>query len=142
MGSRPVRVIAAAEGERGKKGPTAHVVQPTPADTRRVDQLAEGRCMARILIIDFDEAAIHRLTQILRTLDHEVLDVRDTDSLPDALAADPEVLIIDVTNPGVDAFALVRELRQRTPHLRVCTHAGSASKVTGQRSAEAHCALA
>jgi putative two-component system response regulator len=71
----------------------------------------------RILIVDDDEADVHALTQLIRSVMHaDVVSTADARALP-AVYGDvkPDVIFLDLQMTGVDGFEVLRGLRARIP---------------------------
>ena len=78
--------------------------------------------MARILIVDDDDAIRRVLRKMLERHGHEVLDVPAADSALEMLGGErpPDAIVCDVMMPGMDGLAFYRELQQRAPELASC----------------------
>jgi len=74
--------------------------------------------MARVLLVDDDQAVLFALGELLETGGHEVVAVR---SAQPALAAldGVDVVIADYSMPGMDGLALLEEIRAQDPALPV-----------------------
>ena len=84
----------------------------------------------RILVVDDDPLLLDTLREILRAGGYEALAERDSLSALTRLAEyRPDVVITDVKMPGLDGFALLREVRERQPAVPVIL-------LTGEGSAE------
>jgi PAS domain S-box-containing protein len=82
---------------------------------------------ARILLVDDDEAVRNVIARILGRAGHEVTVVADAHQAlqaADRLSASLELLITDVVMPGMSGTDLSRELRRRTPALKVLLFSG------------------
>ena len=68
----------------------------------------------RVLLVDDSVDAAEALSMLLETLGHEVRTMHDgTSALAIVDEFRPEVVILDIGLPGMDGFALARELRKR-----------------------------
>src|SRR3954454_23028139 len=85
-----------------------------PSWRRRGEAVSDG---ARILLVEDDEIGATLMVQVLGRLGH----VRWVKSAEEASAAmhdgDWDLVISDIELPGADGLALVREVKQRMPHL-------------------------
>jgi DNA-binding response OmpR family regulator len=92
--------------------------------------------MSRILVAD-DEPDILRLVAIkLGRAGHEILTARAGDeALTTALAERPDLVLLDVTMPGMDGFAVCRELKAQlggaAPRVVMLSARGQAGDVQG-----------
>ena len=69
--------------------------------------------MARILVAEDDAETRHLVTQLLIDDGHEVAAVTEAALLLDNLQINPpDLLIIDVTMPGVDGYAVLEKLHE------------------------------
>ncbi len=69
--------------------------------------------MARILLIDDDDALLDVLALSFEDAGHEVLSAPDgTQGLARIHAESPELVVTDVNMPGIDGFTLCRRLRE------------------------------
>lgn len=67
----------------------------------------------RILVIDDDSATLHTLGTLLRTAGHEAFEVSDgATGIERAQTLRPDVIICDVTMPGVDGYDVLRALKR------------------------------
>ena len=67
----------------------------------------------RVLLVDDSVDAAEALSMLLETLGHEVRTMHDgTSALAIVDEFRPEVVILDIGLPGMDGFALARELRK------------------------------
>jgi two-component system, OmpR family, response regulator len=68
----------------------------------------------RVLLVDDSVDAAEALSMLLETLGHEVRTMHDgTSALAIVDEFRPEAVILDIGLPGMDGFALARELRKR-----------------------------
>ncbi len=69
--------------------------------------------MARLLLVDDHESSVENLTRRLQRLGHRVITAVDGESALRLLAEEPfDLVMVDITNPGVDGAALVPKLRR------------------------------
>ncbi len=70
----------------------------------------------RVLVVDDEQDARHLLKTVLETQGAEIIAVGSTREALDALERSmPDVLISDIGMPDEDGFALIRQVRARTP---------------------------
>ncbi|HYY43338.1 MAG TPA: sigma-54 dependent transcriptional regulator, partial [Pyrinomonadaceae bacterium] len=82
----------------------------------------------RILVVDDDPLLLDTLREILISGGYEALAERDSRSALSRLAEhQPDVVITDVKMPGLDGFALLREVRERQPAVPVILLTGQGS---------------
>jgi CheY-like chemotaxis protein/two-component sensor histidine kinase len=82
----------------------------------RTDAAAEPR---RILIVDDNRDAAESLAMVLKQLGHEVRTVHDSRrALATARLHRPELVLLDLSMPGLDGYAVARLLRE-DPALRI-----------------------
>src|SRR5262249_12911674 len=68
----------------------------------------------RVLVIEDNKDAAHSLDMLLRVLGHEPrVAYTGTDGVAAALEFNPDVVISDIGLPGLDGYAVARELRLR-----------------------------
>jgi DNA-binding response OmpR family regulator len=83
-----------------------------------------------VLIVDDDEAVIESFTQTLRLDGYEVTSASNADvALAKALGSNPDVVVLDLRMPLVDAIAFLRRLRAANSqsHTRVAIISGAYS---------------
>ncbi len=90
--------------------------------TRRDARAGEGRdatnAPRRILLVDDNIDALESLAILLRSTGHDVTTAHDaTSALARIDACAPELVVLDIGLPGMDGYALAREIRAR-PNLR------------------------
>jgi DNA-binding response OmpR family regulator len=91
---------------------------------------------ASVLIIDDDRLVCETLADVLEADGYEVLGARDAAKVLDVLEhAEPDLILLDLSMPGMDGTAFLRAYRQRegsqAPIILV-----SAAADLGQRAAE------
>ena len=90
--------------------------------------------MARLLLIDDDAALLRVLTDYLKHFDYEIL-TADTGAagLELARSAQPDLVVLDVTMPGMDGLEVLRTLRHETdvPVVMLTALAGEVDVLTG-----------
>ncbi len=74
--------------------------------------------MARVLLVDDDQAVLFALGELLETSGHEVVAVRAAEPALAALDG-VDVVIADYSMPGMDGLALLEEIRAQDPALPV-----------------------
>jgi CheY-like chemotaxis protein len=69
----------------------------------------------RVLIVDDNRDSVRTLKRLLETLGHEVHSAHDgQEALAAAEACRPEVILLDIGLPGMDGYAVSRQLRARS----------------------------
>ena len=90
----------------------------------------DGAVLASILVVDDDAAVRGLVVRILRSWGHPV--VGEAGSVAEALAfADalkPDVVLVDIGLPDGDGFSLTRQLRARSPTVRVVLFSSDADR--------------
>ena len=82
------------------------------------DAADAAHAVRRLLLVDDNVDAVESLAILLRTAGHEVATAYDAPSaLACADAHAPDLIVLDIGLPGMDGYALAREIRGR-PHLR------------------------
>jgi DNA-binding NtrC family response regulator len=91
----------------------------------------------RVLIVD-DEPTVRRgLSRLLRAAGYEVEAIGDGDSAVRRLAAGGfDVVVSDISMPGLDGIALLRSLREKELDLPVILVTGQPSKDTAIKATE------
>ena len=91
--------------------------------------------MARVLVVDDERAVRDALERALRLHDHEVVTAADGLAGLEAIRReDPDVVVLDVTMPGADGYAVCRRLRQEgddRPVLMLTARDAVADRVEG-----------
>ncbi|MBX3744687.1 MAG: response regulator transcription factor [Verrucomicrobiae bacterium] len=91
--------------------------------------------MSRILVIEDEYPMRRALEDLLSAEGHRVLTAADgVSGLNGARSEQPDLIVLDVMLPGIDGFALVKELRrvgQRIPVLLLTAKGGVRDRVTG-----------
>lgn len=88
--------------------------------------------MARIMIIEDDSAVRAELTRLLERSAHTALTLDTfTDAATDALAASPDLILLDLSLPGLDGTLVCREIRARSnvPIIVVTSRSGELDEV-------------
>lgn len=81
--------------------------------------------MARIVVIDDDDAVRGLVRQTLERAGHDVLDARDGElGLQLVNAKRPELVITDIFMPGMDGIVTLRRLRKEWPEIKVIVISG------------------
>jgi signal transduction histidine kinase/CheY-like chemotaxis protein len=121
-GSGGKLTIASAAGQGTKvtlllpaKAEAAH-----PAEEPRADLGKYGRCAARILLVDDEQAVRLVLAEELREFGYEVVEASDGTAALEMLEVDRafHVLVTDLAMPGLDGVALIRAAQQKRPDIR------------------------
>jgi signal transduction histidine kinase/DNA-binding response OmpR family regulator len=115
--------------------PQQPAVQQVPAvrDSREV----YGR---RVLVVDDNVDAAESTAAFLRLEGHEVKAVHDgLQALASLKVFDPHVVVLDIGLPGLDGYAVARQLRERgdTSHVLLIALTGYGQKEDRQRAADA-----
>jgi CheY-like chemotaxis protein len=88
----------------------AESIQPPPPDR----PVAAPVSALRILVVDDNVDAASSMSSLLALSGHEVkTQLTGTGALTTALAWQPEVVLLDIGLPGMDGYAVARELRER-----------------------------
>ncbi len=106
---------------------------PAPRDSREV----YGR---RVLVVDDNVDAAESTAAFLRLEGHEVKAVHDgLQALASLKVFDPHVVVLDIGLPGLDGYAVARQLRERgdTSHVLLIALTGYGQKEDRQRAADA-----
>ena len=84
--------------------------------------------MALILVVD-DEPAVRRLlVRWLSAEGHETMEAGDADAALEVMGKQPAAVVFcDVQMPGHDGLWLMRELRERFPHVAIVLATGAAT---------------
>jgi CheY-like chemotaxis protein len=109
-----------------------------PSDPRAVaNPRVYGR---RVLVVDDNVDAAESTAAFLRLEGHEVKAVCDgRDALASLNVFDPHVIVLDIGLPGLDGYAIARQLRERgaTSHALLIALTGYGQKEDRQRAADA-----
>jgi len=124
----PVLVVTSVEDPSKALALGAAAIVPKPIDRETLlARLAglSGRRTARIMVID-DDAIARQLTRIgLDGLGHELIEVADgAQGLERARELQPDLIVLDITMPGMDGFEVLERLRidAATRHIPVAVH--------------------
>jgi CheY-like chemotaxis protein len=84
----------------------------------------------RILVVDDNPALVATFATLLRLSGHDLeTALHGTEALDRCMSFQPDVVLLDVGLPGLDGFAIARELRQRNGHnLRIIGISGYGHK--------------
>ena len=135
-----------AESEGPGKGSTFRVTLPcisavesqprAPAAPARSSAEVYGR---RVLVVDDNVDAAESTAAFLRLEGHEVKAVHDgLQALASLKVFDPHVVVLDIGLPGLDGYAVARQLRERgdTSHVLLIALTGYGQKEDRARAAE------
>jgi CheY-like chemotaxis protein len=105
-------VLAAVIGRALRSGPSSHrPKEPRPASAVRAENAAAGPAR-RILVIEDDADGREVLQIMLQSWGHEVeMAANGPDGLALALAGRFDIALIDIGLPGLDGYAVARQLR-------------------------------
>jgi DNA-binding response OmpR family regulator len=112
--------------------PRAAHAAPAPADAR-----VYGR---RVLVVDDNVDSAESTAAFLRLEGHEVKAVHDgLQALASLKVFDPHVVVLDIGLPGLDGYAVARQLRERgdSSHMLLIAVTGYGQKEDRQRAADA-----
>jgi CheY-like chemotaxis protein/two-component sensor histidine kinase len=112
--------------------PRARQDAPAAADAR-----VYGR---RVLVVDDNVDSAESIAAFLRLEGHEVKAVHDgLQALASLKVFDPHVIVLDIGLPGLDGYAVARQLRSRgdSSHMLLIAVTGYGQKEDRQRAAEA-----
>jgi CheY-like chemotaxis protein len=140
----------AVESDGIGKGSTFRVTLPCIGEVRKEadppPQAVAGRRDAsnvygrRILVVDDNTDAAETTAAFLRLEGHEVKTVNDGhQALSSVKVFDPHVIVLDIGLPGLDGYAVARELRSRgdTSHTLLIAMTGYGQREDRIRAAEA-----
>ncbi|MFC1575819.1 response regulator, partial [Gemmatimonadota bacterium] len=76
--------------------------------------------MAKVLIIDDDQALLRAMRKILERWHHEVVEARDGDEGVRLFRADSfDLVVTDLIMPGKEGIETIIELREEFPDVRI-----------------------
>ena len=85
--------------------------QPKPADPTPATGPGQGR-RSRILVVDDNVDTAHGLSRLLKLLGHDIHTAYDgPTAITEALAFQPEYILLDIGLPGMDGYEVARRLR-------------------------------
>jgi CheY-like chemotaxis protein len=91
--------------------------------------------MRKVLVVDDNRPSRELIVDILRPLCLEVAEAPDgTTALAAARAMRPDLVILDLTMPGMDGFAVLNELRHDPDCARTPVLAVTANAMPGERT--------
>jgi PAS domain S-box-containing protein len=109
------RIEAASDGPGRGSVFTVHfpLIEP-PVERREAAPLVGRRAIRRrVLIVEDHDDARQMLRHLLESLGHEVHEAADGISgLDRALSLTPDAVVVDIGLPGLDGYAIARELRR------------------------------
>ena len=111
--------------------------RPAPAINSKSSSEVYGR---RVLVVDDNIDAAESTAAFLRLEGHEVKAVHDgLQALSSLKVFDPHVVVLDIGLPGLDGYAVARQLRERgdTSHVLLIALTGYGQKEDRQRAADA-----
>jgi signal transduction histidine kinase/DNA-binding response OmpR family regulator len=111
--------------------------EAAPAAAASTAQEVYGR---RVLVVDDNVDAAESTAAYLRLEGHEVKTVSDgTEALASVRVFAPHVIVLDIGLPGLDGYAVARQLRERgdTSHALLIAMTGYGQKDDKQRASEA-----
>jgi len=111
--------------------------RPAPAIAAKSSSEVYGR---RVLVVDDNIDAAESTAAFLRLEGHEVKAVHDgLQALSSLKVFDPHVVVLDIGLPGLDGYAVARQLRERgdTSHVLLIALTGYGQKEDRQRAADA-----
>ena len=82
--------------------------------------------MARIIIVDDDEAFREVLSEVLINNGHEILDASDGNVGMEVLILNPvDVAVVDMLMPGRNGFETIRDIKNLFPKTKIIAISGS-----------------
>ncbi len=76
--------------------------------------------MGKILIVDDDQGTTKLLELILSKEGYDVVSINNSyDTLPAALAYDPNLILLDLVMPSVDGFEVCKNVRAKSQFARI-----------------------
>jgi DNA-binding NarL/FixJ family response regulator len=80
----------------------------------------------RVMVVDDDDAALYFMFELLREKGYEVVGCASgAEALKVAPSFDPDVILSDLGMPGMDGFALMREIKKTLPDVEVIIITGA-----------------
>ena len=114
---------------------TVALVRVAPAED---DRVSSDRTALRVLLADDHSEMLKAASSVLRETCDVVATVSDgLQAVEEALRLDPDVVVLDITMPGLDGFQAARELRRRGSQAKIVflsLHEGDEFVATGFRS--------
>ncbi|HEX6528789.1 MAG TPA: response regulator, partial [Burkholderiales bacterium] len=120
--------------------PCIAAVEPQRAAPQLVAQSSSEIYGRRVLVVDDNVDAAESTAAFLRLEGHEVKAVHDgLQALSSLKVFDPHVVVLDIGLPGLDGYAVARQLRSRgdTSHVLLIALTGYGQKEDRARAAEA-----
>ncbi|MES2932958.1 MAG: response regulator [Pseudomonadota bacterium] len=112
----------------GKKAAPPQRVQVTPADPAPVHAAVSAASAMRLLVVEDNEDAQAMLCELLLFLGHQAQGVGNAEAALQLLVASPfDVLLTDVSLPGMSGIDLARQAGQQLPQLKVILTSGYGS---------------
>lgn len=88
--------------------------------------------MARILLIDDDDAVREMLRLMLLQLGHSIVEAKDGQEGLDLFhPADPDLVMTDLVMPGMGGLEVVQRLRSQRPDLKILAMSGGGPPGSG-----------
>ncbi|HUQ75660.1 MAG TPA: PAS domain S-box protein [Burkholderiales bacterium] len=113
---------------------------PQPAPRASQGTRAKGRTRRRVLIVDDNVDAAETLQMVIASMGHEVEAAHDGHAaLAAARSRRPDVVLLDISMPGMDGLTVARELRREPDmrKIRVVALTGFGQEADRRRSEEA-----
>src|SRR5882762_3216665 len=87
---------------------------PNGASRCAVVKSRQGKCVARVLIVDDDLGVVHAFGRMLRLEGYEVMTALDAEAaLRKVETSHPDAVLLDLRMPLTDGLAFLRRLRAR-----------------------------
>lgn len=91
--------------------------------------------MAKILIIDDSSLSRRLLRRILEDASHEVVEAADGFSALEIFALEkPELVMLDLTMPGISGFEVLRQLKSSAPSIKVIVASADVQIMTREQA--------
>ncbi|HEX2977049.1 MAG TPA: response regulator [Bacteroidales bacterium] len=91
--------------------------------------------MAKILIIDDSSLSRRLLRRILEDASHEVVEASDGFSALEIFALEkPELVMLDLTMPGISGFEVLKQLKSSAPAIKVIVASADVQLLTREQA--------